>query len=235
MLVAGAVWDNEAGPRAGAAFAFEKRGPEWVQTGKFMPATADQQFGGSLAVENGRLVAGAVHRDAVFVYEYDGTEWAATLEIDQPSTGVQCEECRFGMFVGVSGQRLIAGEPGGNQSWVFEIGGAIEISMDVLPWSTRDLIDPGSTRLVPVAMHGGQHFDALQTDLPSVRIMPGNAPARNYRVMDVNRDGLPDLVVYFRSRDLPIPCGTSQLDLTASTHQGLELLGADTVTNMRCR
>jgi hypothetical protein len=111
----------------------------------------------------------------------------------------------------------------------------VEVSIDVQPWSDRNLVDPGSTRLVPVAIHGGADFDALQCDHTSIRLNPGNARARNYRVMDTNRDGFMDLLTYFRSRELRIGCGESEVKLTGGTHQGLEFHGNDVVTNRHCR
>lgn len=107
-------------------------------------------------------------------------------------------------------------------------------SIDINPWSDRNLIDPGSTRLVPVAIHGSADFDALQADLKSLRLSPGDAESRNYRVMDVNRDGHMDLLAYFRSGDIQVGCGTTDMELTGRTHQGMDMGGSDSVTHMRC-
>lgn len=110
----------------------------------------------------------------------------------------------------------------------------IQVSIDIKPWSSRNLVDPDSTGLIPVAIHGGESFDALQCDLKSLRLSPGDAEARNYRVTDVNRDGFIDLLAYFRSRAIRVGCGTTEMDLAGHIHQGMEMHGSDTVTNMRC-
>ncbi len=112
---------------------------------------------------------------------------------------------------------------------------ALRVGIDVQPWDPRNRIDPGSTRLVAVAVLGSSGFDALQCDLTSIRLDPGNARARNYRVYDVNRDGFPDLLTYFRSREIPIGCGESDVVLSGMTSQGVEFYGSDRVMNIRCR
>ncbi len=109
------------------------------------------------------------------------------------------------------------------------------VDIDLQPWSNQNRIDPSSTRLVPVAVLGSADFDALQCDLSSIRLAPGDARSRNYRVYDVNRDGFVDMLTYFRSREIPIPCGESTVELTGTTHQGMDFRGSDKVTNSRCR
>ena len=112
---------------------------------------------------------------------------------------------------------------------------AQRVDIDVQPWDPLNRVDPLSTRLVAVAVLGTSGFDPLQSDLASIRLDPGNAGARNYRVYDVNRDGFPDLLGYFRSRDLSIGCGESEAVLGGRTYLGIEFFGSDMVLNTRCR
>ena len=101
--------------------------------------------------------------------------------------------------------------------------GAIEFStgfrvvdIDVDPWDDNNVVDPGSPSLLAVALLSSNDFDALQVDLQSLRLSPGDARARNYRVYDINRDRIPDLLAYFRLRDLQVGCGDTSLELTGT-------------------
>ena len=109
-----------------------------------------------------------------------------------------------------------------------------QVTIDVKPWSTSNVVDPGSTRLVAVALFSSADFDALQTDLMTIRLNPGEARARNYRVSDVDADGIPDLMAWFRSRELQLACGQTELGLEGRTHAGQAFMGSDFVTNRRC-
>ncbi len=111
---------------------------------------------------------------------------------------------------------------------------ALSVAIDVQPWSESNLVDPASPGLLTVALFSENGFDALQADLASVRLSPGDAGSGNYRVYDVNRDRIPDLLMYFRLRDLRIGCGETPLELTGQTHSGQEFAGTDTVSNRRC-
>ncbi len=115
------------------------------------------------------------------------------------------------------------------------LGTVQQAAIDVLPWREANVIDPGSRSLVAVAVFSSAAFDALQTDLTTIRLNPGDARARNYRVMDVDRNGIPDLLFWVRSRDLDIGCGETKVDLSAQTHAGLAIDGGDEVTHRWCQ
>ena len=108
------------------------------------------------------------------------------------------------------------------------------VAIDVKPFDNRNQIDPSSPMLFSVGILSDDDFDALQTDLQTIVVEPGEASARNYRVYDANRDRIPDLVPLFRARDLRIGCGETEVELTGKTHDGVEFFGTDVVRNRRC-
>jgi hypothetical protein len=227
-----------------AVAAFVESGGIWsrIQTVTSPSPAEFSEFGGAVGIAGDVLVigdslGGEEENGSAHVYDFDSGAWVHRETLEE---GDWLYGARFGSAIALDNEQLAVSAPadhyGDGVVYIFvDRPTMLEVGLDVLPWSTRNLIDPTSTRLVPVAMQGADTFDALQTDLTSLRLMPGDAPARNYRVMDVNRDGFMDMVSYYRSRDLNIPCGESQLELTGSTHQGMEMHGADTVTNARCR
>lgn len=228
----------------GAVAAFRKVSGIWsrIQTVTSPGPSEFSEFGKALDLAGHVLVigdpqGGDEENGSAYVYDFGNGAWVYRETLEE---GDWLYGAGFGSAIALDNEQLAVSAPadhyGDGVVYIFvDTPTMDEMNIDVLPWSTRNLIDPTSTRLVPVAMHGADTFDALQTDLRSLRLMPGDAPARNYRVMDVNRDGFMDMVSYYRSRDLNIPCGESQLELTGSTHQGIEMHGADTVTNARCR
>ena len=109
-----------------------------------------------------------------------------------------------------------------------------EVATDIKPFDVQNEIDPYSPMLFSVGILSDDDFDALQTDLQTIRLEPGGATARNYRVYDANRDRIPDLVPLFRARDLRIGCGETDVKLTGKTHAGIDFYGTDVVRNRRC-
>ncbi|MFT5462772.1 MAG: PKD repeat protein, partial [Planctomycetota bacterium] len=79
---------------AGAAYVFEFDGDNWDQTAKLIPSIrhADQHFGSGAAVDGNCLVIGAEENDAngglviqggaLWVFNYDGTNWVETALLE---------------------------------------------------------------------------------------------------------------------------------------------------------
>jgi hypothetical protein len=108
------------------------------------------------------------------------------------------------------------------------------VGVDVQPFREPNIVDPYSPSLIAMAILSADDFDALQVNPDTLRIDPGAAGVRTYRIYDGNQDGLPDFVAYVRARGLVIGCGETRIDVTGSTHAGVEFLGNDVVVNRRC-
>ncbi len=233
---------TEEGTDAAVA-AFGRTSGTWRRTQTLTSPRPDGsgEFGRAIAIAGHVMVLGDRNGgENGFAHAYDLVDdrWVYRETLEE--AGRANYPVGFGSAIALDEGRLAVGAPsdhyGDGVVYIFvDTPTLFEVGLDVLPWRTPNRIDPTSTVLFPVAVHGAHDFDALQTELASLRLMPGNAPARNFRVMDVNRDGMPDLVPYFRARDLDIPCGESAVELTGETHHGLEFHGADTVMNARCR
>ena len=109
-----------------------------------------------------------------------------------------------------------------------------DVGIDIRPFDERNLLDPMSPMLVSVAILSDEGFDALQTNLQTIRLEPGGATPGNYRVYDANRDRIPDLVPVVRARDIWIGCGETEVEITGQTYDGQEFHGVDIVSNRRC-
>ncbi len=120
-----AVSADEADSKTGTVYMFRRgAGGTWTESEMLRPAIATQdfEFGDSVALEGARLVVGAPgagDSGAVFVYERQPndswTEQAILITTSPSSAG------RVGSRVALSGERLVAGAPGGgvNRAFVF--------------------------------------------------------------------------------------------------------------------
>ena len=96
-----------------------------------------------------------------------------------------------------------------------------------------DSINPSSRGETPVAVLGSPGFDAQRIDPASVRFGAAgveSAPVKS-AVEDTDGDGVPDMVLHFRTRALGIPAGLSRgstvsLQLTGLTLDGVSIAGA---------
>ena len=109
-----------------------------------------------------------------------------------------------------------------------------EVRIDVKPGSAKNLIRVHSDRIIPVAILGTPTFDVSSVDVSSVRFGPGAASAargHGHR-KDVNRDGLPDLVLYFRIRESGIQAGDTQVVLSGMTLGGEGFRDSDQIVTV---
>ena len=110
---------NPKGGGAGAAYLFDRVNGSWQQTKKLMPAdaTANNQFGCAVALDNGHAVVGASRDDvqdfdtgSTYVYQNEATngwiEETKLTAVDADSGDV------FGSSVSISGKFLVIGAPG---------------------------------------------------------------------------------------------------------------------------
>lgn len=111
-IVVGALFDDENGTNAGAAYVFERSAGIWYETAKLMSGAAGAQLGRSVDVEGDtilvgapRQVNGAIASGAVHVFERtDG--WAETQRLTSPySIGWDM----FGFSVSLDGDMLVTG------------------------------------------------------------------------------------------------------------------------------
>ncbi len=105
----------------------------------------------------------------------------------------------------------------------------LEAEVDVKPASSRNRINPFRRGRTRVAILGSEMVDASAIDVDSLRMGPDEAHPKRSRLRDVNRDGVVDLIVAFRTRDLGLGLGDEELCLTGSMTSGQQIGGCDSV------
>jgi len=124
VALVGAYADDEIGDNAGAAYAFQFDGEQWVQEAKLLPMEleAGDRFGNTLAIEqqgSQHVAAVAAFLDdgdflgsgSVYVYERQGGAWTLVNKLIADDKG---SSDLFGTSVDVHGEFIIVGSPRDN-------------------------------------------------------------------------------------------------------------------------
>jgi molybdopterin biosynthesis enzyme len=92
----------------------------------------------------------------------------------------------------------------------------LAVRMELLPGvpASAKVIFAGSSREIAVAVFGDDRFNATQTDRASLRFA-GGAPTR-VEIVDVDRDGRSDLLLFFRPDALRLDPAMRRLTLSGS-------------------
>jgi hypothetical protein len=112
----------------------------------------------------------------------------------------------------------------------------VEVTIDVKPGDVVDKINLSSRGLLPVAVFGAPDFDASLYTPVMAHLHDASAPmdcsgaeAVRWTYTDVNRDGLVDLVFFFRVQDLTLTASTTAVTLMAHSTEEVHIMGTDTV------
>lgn len=112
----------------------------------------------------------------------------------------------------------------------------LTVGLDVKPGSRENTVNPKSKGIIPVAILSRNSFDASTVDPASVKFGPNQALATGRgQFKDVNGDGLPDIVLHFRTQDTGIQCGDTSVSITGETLSGIPIQGSDTIRTVGCK
>ena len=97
-----------------------------------------------------------------------------------------------------------------------------EIRIDIEPRKHFNKLPRGRRAMIAVAIHGSDEVDVAELDPSTLAFgRDGAAPERKPKILDVDRDGFPDLVTRYRQNDTGIERGDAEACLpggsTAST------------------
>ena len=110
---------------------------------------------------------------------------------------------------------------------VFE--GPLVVGIDIMPGSTINPIKLQRWGKLPLAILSGPTFDAPTiVDVNTIEFAGSNSFAIG-RSQDVNRDGLLDMVLHFRTKDLNLTLEDTEACLTGATLEGQKFIGCDDV------
>jgi hypothetical protein len=102
--------------------------------------------------------------------------------------------------------------------------------IDIRPGNTANTLNPDSHGVIPVALLGAAAFDVSEIDGGSSAFGPGRASARTpAQIRDVNKDGVPDLLLHFEMRDAEIADDHDTACMTGQRADGRPFTGCDVI------
>jgi predicted outer membrane repeat protein len=121
----------------------------------------------------------------------------------------------------------------------FQVG-LLDVGIDIKPGNKRNVINTRSKGGVWVAIlsdtNAGSPFDpSSQVDIRTVEFGPDGAKAKRYKVKDINKDGLGDLLLRFKIPETGISCGDTDATLTGETFDGQSFTGTDFIKTVGCK
>lgn len=137
FLVSGAPLKNNGNQsNTGEVYIYEKSGADWNLMTSITASDreADDRFGTSVAIDGNRVVVGAPFDDdianstgAVYIFEYDGTNWNEITKLTDPALQANDE---FGHDVSINGDWIAIGVPkdddlnaNSGAVWMYEFDG----------------------------------------------------------------------------------------------------------------
>ncbi|MFZ5647433.1 MAG: hypothetical protein ACOY30_07410 [Bacillota bacterium] len=122
-----------------------------------------------------------------------------------------------------------AGVNYGSQNVRIKVISSIKVGIDIKPGSYPNSINLKNKGNVPVAVLSSSTFDATKIDRNSV-VFAGASPLPiGASPEDVNKDGLPDVVLRFATQDLNLIENDTQASLSGKTLDGRNFVGSDSV------
>ncbi|MBF8296994.1 MAG: uncharacterized protein HW389_3539, partial [Bacteroidetes bacterium] len=110
----------------------------------------------------------------------------------------------------------------------------IVVMIDVKPGSTPNSINLKSNGVTPVAILTTSIFDAKGVDPLTVRFGPKGAKESHGKghIEDANGDGIPDMVLHFKTQETGIESGQTVVMLTGKTLTGRDIIGKDSIVTV---
>jgi hypothetical protein len=250
ILIGAPSEEDNPGGNSGSVYCFARNDKgDWAEEAKLSASDAEpgDMFGENLALEHEELVIGAPLDDdngpdsgAAYIFsEVETCAWAERGKL-LPSDGAEYD--MFGESSASNSGSIIIGslfdesdETGYGSAYAFESRRAFEIDIDIKPGNERNVINARSRGRLWVAILSDSEFDALQVDPETVAFGPGGASPDRYTVKDVNRDRLSDLMLRFRTPEVGLQCGDTEMELTGETYAGDSIIGTDAVKIVRCK
>ncbi|HOD75658.1 MAG TPA: hypothetical protein PKJ17_06495 [Syntrophorhabdaceae bacterium] len=206
-------------------------GGAWVLL-DYPDATSTEAFG----VNNHGIIVGQYTGEdgSVHGFSYDGTIWNTLDHPGATSTiayGINDRGTIVGTFEDANGTHGFLAKA---------VSDLTSLAIDIRPWSAENVLHLLERGLLPVAVLGGNAFDALGTiDLGTISFgRTGDEDSMAFCSpwdWDVNADGYQDLICLFWVQKAGFQCGDTGGILKGMTQDGTTLEGRDAVKVIPCR
>ena len=123
-------------------------------------------------------------------------------------------------------------------SWLVKIDRPEVIGIEIKPGNKRNVINSRAKGGIWVAVLSDTDFPfdpSSQVDISTVEFGPDGAKAISYKVKDINKDGLVDLLLRFKISATGIACGDTEATLTGEIYDGKGFTGTDSIKTVGCK
>ena len=115
---------------------------------------------------------------------------------------------------------------------------SLPVVVDIKPDDDVNAINPGNKGKLPVAVLTNDTFDAAIVD-PATLILAAEdgigASPSHFALEDVDGDGDVDMILHFKTQDIGVECGDTELYLTGQTVSGSAITGQDLIQTVGCK
>jgi hypothetical protein len=106
---------------------------------------------------------------------------------------------------------------------------AADVKIDVRPGDSRNVVNPNSHGMIPVALLGAADFDVQGVAVTSLSLSAQGSstsaqPKGPGRIQDVNGDGIKDVVLLFSVQSTGVKAGDTQLCLAGPGFQACDAI-----------
>lgn len=161
-------------------------------------------------------------------------------DIDISESGQLALGSRFGEVIVTdtyfsSVSKFQIGDRGTFVDFVPQPAGPNVVEIDIRPGRYPNKINLNRKKNLWVAILSKEDFDATTVDPASIRLGPaGTGINSNPKLVDTDGDGDYDLKLRFKVSEIGISCGDTELSLTGTTIDGLEIVGTDSIVTTGC-
>jgi hypothetical protein len=110
------------------------------------------------------------------------------------------------------------------------------ITIDIKPGDKQNVINPRSKGVIPVAILSTETLNATEINPLLVCLGPNEIASLRGNIKDVDGDGRPDMLLFFRTDETGIACGDSSATLKVKTPDLQDLMqGTDSIRTVPCK
>lgn len=142
-------YDSSGLSNNGAVYIYTFDGSSWQETAIItaLNASDNDEFGRSISLDGNRLLVGAPYKTvnavgntgAAYIFDFDGTNWNQTEQLDMSSIATQVINANFGISVSLLGDKALVGAYKDNSSAISNAGAAYVFSLQMGTWNTNPI------------------------------------------------------------------------------------------------
>ncbi len=140
-------YDSNGLSNNGAVYVYIFDGSIWQESAIIIPSNAadNDEFGHSVSLDGTRLLVGSPYKTvngvgntgAAYIFDFDGTNWVQTEQLDMSTVATQIINANFGISVSLLGDKALVGAYKDKSASVSTAGAAYIFTLQTGSWNTN--------------------------------------------------------------------------------------------------